>query len=262
MTDLHERFREWLLAGAPGEPARDAALHASACDRCLADVGALDALFAVSVAGAEVPFLPAGMSLATSTPGVRALRALSGVTAVGLLVLAAMIGAGALRENTGGWGIAADPTASPDGEGILAGGPSFTPAASTDPGTPSPSADENAAESEKATAGEVPNEPTPTQPPFVAPPPPPVTPDPTTAVTPGPTVAATPEPTAVPTVEPTTAPTPIPTVPATPLPTPEPTPEPTPVSSNCTNGIDDDSDGLIDLLDPGCLLPAEDEFAA
>ncbi|HUH07344.1 MAG TPA: hypothetical protein VML96_06005, partial [Egibacteraceae bacterium] len=60
MTDLHERFRDWLLAGAPGEPARDAALHASACDRCLADVAALDALFAVNVAGAEVPLLPAG----------------------------------------------------------------------------------------------------------------------------------------------------------------------------------------------------------
>ena len=28
MTDLHGRFREWLLAGAQGEPPRDAALHA------------------------------------------------------------------------------------------------------------------------------------------------------------------------------------------------------------------------------------------
>jgi hypothetical protein len=229
MTDLHERFREWLLSGAPGEPARDAALHASACDRCLADVAALDALRAVDVAAAEVPFLPAGLHRPIRTPGARALRALSGVTAVGLLVLAAMIGAGALRENAGGPGVAADPTESPDGEGILAGGPSLAAIPSADPGSPSPtaSADETAAASDEPAASEVAGGPTPTQPPFVAPPPPAITPGPTAAVTPRPTTAATPVPTVAPT-EPPTA-TPAPTVAATPVPpTPPPTAEPTP----------------------------------
>jgi hypothetical protein len=222
MTDLHERFRDWLLAGAPGEPARDAALHASACDRCLADVAALDALLAVEVAGAEVPFLSAA-TRPIRTPGVRALRALSAVTAVGLLVLAAMIGAGAFRENTGGAGLATDPTESPDGEGILAGGPSSTQVASADQGSRSPtsSADEGASQASAVATGA-----TPTQPPFLAPPPPAITPGPTTAATPRPTTAATPLPTPAPT-EPSTA-TPTPTGAATPVPTPEPTPDPTP----------------------------------
>lgn len=236
MTDLHERFREWLLAGAPGEPARGAALHASACDRCLADVAALDALLVVDVAGAEMPFLTAGAPRPARTTGVRAQRALSGVTAVGLLVLAAMIGAGALRENTGGPGVAVDPTESPDGEGILAGGPSFTPAPSVDPGSRSPTAvaEESTGASQEPEASEIATGATPTQPPFVAPPPPAVTPGPTTAVTPQPTTtAATPVPTAAsteptPTPTPTVAATPLPTAAPTPTPTPEPTPTPTP----------------------------------
>jgi outer membrane biosynthesis protein TonB len=224
MTDLHERFRDWLLAGAPGEPARDAALHASGCDRCLADLGALDALLAVDVAGADVPFLPAGAARPIRAPGVRALRALSGVTAVGLLVLAAMIGAGALRDNTGGPGVAVNPTESPDGEGILAGGPTSTPAPSGDPGSPIASAAESAGASDAPEASEVAASAMPTTPPFVAPPPPPVTPGPTTAVTPAPTTAATPAPTPAPTAPPTA--TPAPSVTATPVP---PTPTPTPV---------------------------------
>jgi hypothetical protein len=227
MSELHERFREWLLAGAPGEPPRDAALHASACDRCLRDVAAMDALFAVDVAGARLPLLPDAAPGPTRTAGVRALRALSGVTAVGLLVLAAMIGAGALRENTSGSGVATDPTQSPDGEGILAGGPTFTPAASASVAAPSSiaSADESAGATEEPAASDAPGGATPTQPPFVAPPPPAVTPGPTTAITPLPTSASTPVPTVVPTASPTA--TASPTVAATPIPTPVPTPPPT-----------------------------------
>ena len=225
MTELHQRFREWLLAGAPGEPPRDAALHASACDRCLRDVAAMDALRVVDVAGAELPLLPAGAPRPMRSPGVRALRALSGVTAVGLLVLAAMIGAGALRENTSGPGVASDPTQSPDGEGILAGGPTFTPAASANAPSPTASADQSAGTSGEPTASEVAGEATPTQPPFVAPPPPAVTPGPTAAITPPPTAAPTPVPTVAPTDPPTA--TPSPTVAATPTPTPVPTPVPT-----------------------------------
>lgn len=227
MTDLHGRFREWLLAGAHGEPPRDAALHASACDRCLRDVAAMDALLAVDVAGAEVPLLPLGAPRPIRSSGLRALRALSGVTAVGLLVLAAMIGAGALRENTGASGVATDPTGSPDGEGILAGVPTVTAPPSSNEAAPSSteSADRSAAASEAPTPSEVAGEATP-QPPFVAPPPPAITPGPTAATTPRPTIAATPAPTLVPTDPP--APTPSPTVAATPTPTPPPTPDPTP----------------------------------
>lgn len=223
MTDLHGRFRAWLLDGARAEPARDAALHASACSRCLADVAAFDALLAVDVKGADVPFLPVGVPRPLRTPAVQALRAVSGIAAVGVLVLAAMVGAGALRDDTAGTGIATGPTESPDGEGILAGGPSVA-AASVDPASPSttPSPDASDRAAEEPASSEIPGEATPTLPPFVAPPPPAITPGPTAAVTPGPTAAATPAPTPVM----TPAPTPVPT--ATPLmPTATPSPLPT-----------------------------------
>ena len=227
MTDLHEKFREWLLAGAPGEPPRDAALHASACDRCLADVAAVDALLAVEVAGAELPIIPVGEPKPMLGPGTRAVRTISGAAAVGLLVLAAMIGAGSLREDSAGPGAAMNPTESPGGEGILAGAPSLTPAASAIAATPSPSASatESAVPSEDPLASDVATAAAPTQPPFVAPPPPAIPPGPTTAATPQPTTAVTP----LPTAQPTPAPTAVPTTPATPEPTPEPTAEPTPI---------------------------------
>lgn len=228
MTDLHERFREWLLAGASGEPPRDAALHASACDRCLADVAALDALVAVDVAGADAPILPAGVPRTAHPSGVRALRALTGVTAVALLAVAVFIGAGALRDDDLEPGAATGPTASPEGEGILGGGPSLAATASNGPESTSPSASasERAASSEEPEPSEVATGPTPTQPPFVAPPPPAATPGPTAAVTPRPTIGGTPVPTAAPTAVPTAAPTPV--VTATPVPTPTPTPTPPP----------------------------------
>src|SRR5690606_23297236 len=166
-----------------------------ACERCLADVAAADALLALDVTGAEVPVLAAGDPRPIPGPGVRAIRALSGVAAVGLLVVAAMIGAGALREDGAGPGAAAlDPTESPDGEGILAGTPSFTPLPSVMVEMPSPSASatERAEPSEEPSASEVATGAAPTQPPFVAPPPPAITPGPTAAVTPRPTTAATP----------------------------------------------------------------------
>lgn len=231
MTDLHERFRDWLLAGAPGDPPRDAALHASACDRCLADVAAVDALLAVDVVGAAVPALSAGDPRPIPGPGIRALRALSGVAAVGLLVVAVMIGAGALRDDGAGPGAAVAPTDSPDGEGILAGTPAFTPLPSATALAPSPSASasERAEPSEDPLASDVAaTAAAPTQPPFVAPPPPAITPGPTIRATPRPTTAATPVPTAAPTAPSTPAATAAPTTPPTPAPTPQPTVVPTP----------------------------------
>jgi len=61
---------------------------------------------------------------------------------------------------------------------------------------------------------------------------------------------------------PTPAPTPVPT-PAPPTPSPAPTPTPTtPPSSACSDGVDNDSDGLVDFPDdPGCDSESDnDEF--
>ena len=89
-------------------------------------------------------------------------------------------------------------------------------------------------------------------------PPPPATP------IPAPTATATlpPTPSASP---PSATPTPTP-VPATPTPSPQPTeaPIPTPsptMSVDCSDGVDNDGDLFVDLLDPGCLLFG-DEFRA
>lgn len=228
MTDLHDRFREWLLSGAPDDPPRGAALHASACDRCLSDIASLDALFAVDVAGATVPALPVGAKAAIHPPALGVLRVMGGVTAAALLVVAVMVGAGALREGAADPAVAGDPVETPAGEGILAGMPSFAPATPGETRTPSPSASagESAGASEQPAESEVASGLTPTQPPFVAPPPPPITPGPTPAVTPQPTTAAT----AAPTTPPTSGPTPVPSTPP-PLPTPTPAPLPTPPPS-------------------------------
>lgn len=95
------------------------------------------------------------------------------------------------------------------------------------------------------------------------------TPEPTSPATPGaePTSPA-PSPTAAPATpppsstepSPTATPSPADTPSPTPQPTPSATPEPTAPSPNaCADGIDNDGDGLIDLLDPGCLLGMRDD---
>ncbi|HET6379957.1 MAG TPA: sigma factor-like helix-turn-helix DNA-binding protein [candidate division Zixibacteria bacterium] len=82
--------------------------------------------------------------------------------------------------------------------------------------------------------------------------------------TPEPSASAAPVPSGTPTAQPdpTTAPTATPTPePSTPEPTPTPepstTPEP-PATGECADGIDNDDDGFLDLLDPGCLLGLRD----
>jgi len=227
--DHHDRFREWLLAGARGEPARDMAVHASACEGCLADVAALDGLLAVNVGAADVPAVPVGAYVAPQSSTVRILRAVSGVTAVGLLVMAAMIGAGSLRDREGGPGIGAAPTRTPIGEGVLGG--AAGPGTSTSPGAGSstpPSARATRTPDESLDPGGASAGPTGTLPPFVAPPPPPITPGPT----PTPPAVATPQPTAPPTAATTTTPAPTAQASPTPLPTvvPTPTPIPTPTA--------------------------------
>ncbi len=77
----------------------------------------------------------------------------------------------------------------------------------------------------------------------------------------------TPVPTPVPTPLPTPSPTPVPTPQPTPVPTPSPTPAPTPAPTPpptfaCSDGIDNDGDGLTDFpSDPGCSSANDnDEF--
>ncbi|HEX5395582.1 MAG TPA: hypothetical protein VFX74_00680, partial [Candidatus Limnocylindria bacterium] len=55
VSDPHRAFGEWLVQEAPGEPPRDAALHASVCSECLRRVTALDALAEVDVGRALLP---------------------------------------------------------------------------------------------------------------------------------------------------------------------------------------------------------------
>lgn len=53
--DLHERFVSWLLAGAPGDPSRDAAIHASLCADCERWIAAHDALQGIDPGRAPLP---------------------------------------------------------------------------------------------------------------------------------------------------------------------------------------------------------------
>ena len=237
MSDPHDRFADWLAAGAVGDPARDVALHASFCPTCLQLAAALDALALVDP-GAED--LPAGVApLPHPRGGMVLARRAAAVAAVGVLGVATAIGAGALLRPEEPPGIAAAPTSTPFREAVLggAGSPSSaseTPTASADPSSASaePSASATgpteslggAATPPPLTAGTprppvviVPpaGTPRPTRPPAPTP-----TPPPSAVVTPAPTGVPTPTP-----LPPTPPPTPVPTPPP---PTPQPPPTPTP----------------------------------
>ena len=53
--DPHQRFHEWLAAGAEGEPPRDLAIHASVCAGCQESIAALDRLAMVDSGRAAMP---------------------------------------------------------------------------------------------------------------------------------------------------------------------------------------------------------------
>jgi hypothetical protein len=223
VTDLHDQFRAWLADGAPGEPGRDVALHASGCDSCLRDAAALDALAAIDVG--EAPILPVRVSAPASgrTTPIPLVRALSGVAAVVLIAVALGMGIGALLDQPAGDEVGFAATPSPVAEGVLSGvgGAVETPTPSAS-GTPDATADgEPSAEISPSFEAS----PTPVAGPVG--PPAPVAPAPTSALTPP---VGTPRPTATPTPQPATpAPTPVPTPPPTPAPTLAPTPSPTPL---------------------------------
>jgi hypothetical protein len=239
VNEAHQRFREWLTAGAEGDPPRDVAVHASLCAECRRSIATLDLLAMINPGMASMPAEP--------TDRERGRLAMAGrlVGATAVLFSAAILGVG-VSQLIG--------VSHPNGPVAQA----------------SPSPDQNvlgAIAPQQPTEGATPTLPpetlTPlgTTPPIEGPPPPVATPQP--FVPPAPTPIPTPKPTAVPTSSAGPSSTPLPTDTATPAPTdtPTPTPEPTatPAPPQCSNGIDDDGDGYVDLADPSCTDASDDD---
>lgn len=224
MNEPHQRFQDWLTAGAEGDPPRDAAVHASVCTSCRQSIAALDRLAAVDPGRAPMP------EAAVVGPREELARAarLGGIAAA-VLVGAVLLGIGASRligltrgdapiaeaSQTPAQGVlGGTATPQPSGDGFLespgesAGGVATAVATPRPGGGPTPkpgsSARPTATPGASSTTG-----PTPT-PSGV----PTGNPTPTLAPTPTPTIA--PEPTPTPTPTPTPIPTPAPSVPDAP----------------------------------------------
>lgn len=290
MTDLHDRLAEWLAEAAPGDPPRDLALHASGCVECMARASAIDALADVDPSRAPEP--PPHVGGATRPAGVLPVaRAVAALATMGLLVAAVLVGAGALIGDRSPAGSGSHPEASgTPGEGVL--GAAASDLATSPPSkeeeqspSPSPAATATATETATATADESPDGTTDPEPATAdrAETSAPVLPAPTTiavpAGTPRPTAPpATPAPAPTPTPVPAATPSPTPPPPPTPTPAPTPTDEPAPVptptptptpadgesaasDASCENGLDDDGDLLVDLLDPGCVVGSHESDA-
>ena len=207
-TDPHLRFGEWLLAGAPGEPARDLALHASVCPGCMARIAALDLLAAVDTGHAKPP---SSAALRRQPAGARRGAGRYAEALFGAIVVAGLIGLGVrvidLRALAGPAGPNADGTPA---QAVLGGTgrPSLTP---------EPTASKPAASASQTTAVTPTPVPQPVNPPVATPRPAtprPSTPQPSASTpgatpTPTPTSAASATPTAEPTL--TNSPTPTPT---------------------------------------------------
>lgn len=241
MNEPHQRFHDWLTAGADGEPPRDAAVHASVCAACRQSIAALDLLAMVNTGLAAMPAEPTGREHGRLVMVGRLL----GATAI--LFSAAMLGVG-ISQLVGvspGRGPVAQASPTPE-QSVL--GETATPQPTEVAATPLGTAPET------------------------------LTPLGTAAPTHAPPAAtaipwrppATPIPTAVPTAPP---PTPIPSDPGTPIPSESPTPVPTattvptatPVPSlpQCSDGIDNDGDTLIDFpADLGCTDALDNDEAA
>jgi hypothetical protein len=247
--DLHDRFATWLGAGADTGLPRDVAVHAMVCPDCRELTAAADALLTVDFDQAPMPPLRPAMAL--SSPRIMVLAGRF------LLTSAAVIGVG-----VGSIGAAqllgTMPTPTPRAA-VLAGegGPAASRSADATPSArPTPSRSPRASRTPSPKPTPTPAAtPAPTPPPAVGQPPPPVGPPPPPIATPAPTVPPTPTP--QPTVPVTPAPTPVPTPSPTLAPTPSPTP--TPPATQCSDGVDNDGDLLIDLLDPGCTGPEDND---
>lgn len=281
MTSLHEEVQEWLCAGAIGNPARDHAVHAAFCPACLAAADGLDALRAVDIAGSDEP---SRLAVGALPP-----RRFADLTYVGTAVASVLVIAVVLVVQA--WPLIPDvPRIDVDpgrrvAEEVLSGAGAGPSAGSTDPfppneagvpdsDRPSPSDDTEpggppASGGQDPIGGEIPQPspipagPDPSTPPPIGPEP---TPQPSLPAPP----TATPEPTSPPTLEPTAPPTLEPTAPPTAEPTAPPTAPPTVEPSDtalaeCSDGIDNDGDGLFDFGlfgDPDCTGPDDDSEAS
>lgn len=125
--------------------------------------------------------------------------------------------------------------------------------------TESPSPQPSPTRSRRTTA---PPPPPPPAPAPVAPAEPEPSPQPSPDPDPSPSPSPSPEPS--PTTSPTPSPKPSPSPSPSPKPSPSPTPSPKPSPSPadlpaCSNGIDDDGDGKIDMDDVGCFDEEDDD---
>ncbi|MCV0404018.1 MAG: hypothetical protein K5924_09985 [Chloroflexi bacterium] len=234
MSDVHDRFDAWLDSAGQPELARDVAMHASGCDRCLRQAIAIDGLLTIDVGHAPAPPVLDPGAIGTFTTSSRSqMRLGAWALAVSVVVAAGVMGItnlpGLIAEPT----TALDPPA-PTAEGILGGGPepstlpgSASAVSSESARPPRPSPTESPTASPSPTEAERPEVATVT--PRTAAPTidSTVGPIPTTPVpTPRPTITAPATPSPTPSSPSPTPPTPSPTPP--PTPSPSPTPEPTP----------------------------------
>lgn len=242
-TDLHERFDAWLRTGAPEDPPRDAAIHASVCDECLRKVAALDSLATVDLGAAP---LPPSLGIARpARPMRRPAFAMGAVVVMAVAVATGAIAAPLLLRHRGAaeqqvQAATGTPVPSARRSVSLVPGGVSPPTMTATPTAAAPSSAEEMSPRPTAFRTTAPGSVAPTRTPAASP-------RPTTAVTP--TLAATATPIA----------TPLETVVSTP--TASPTPAPTAVPDDCADGVDNDGDGAIDLLDPGCTLGTYEAFA-
>ena len=119
--DLHERFLDWLFAGAKGDPPRDVALHASVCPDCSQWIAAYDALAGIDPGRAPLPpSHPIAEPYSTAWSAVRVAAAASSVAVVaaaGLFAFGPLRGGGVFGAGTGATqgvlGVTGVPQASP-----------------------------------------------------------------------------------------------------------------------------------------------------
>lgn len=235
MNEGHQRFQDWLTAGAEGDPPRDLAVHASVCAACQQSIAALDELALVNTGLASMPGTPTGRERSRLVLAGR----LVGATAV--LFSAALLGVGASQligvARPGGEVAQATATPSAD-QGVL--GQTATP-------QPSPSGEATPSVTQEtltplATPG----------PTHLGPP----------SATPWPIWQPTPRPIATPISTPTLSPSATASASASASESPSASAtESTPPLPQCSDGIDNDFDGFTDSvgLDPGCTDPSDND---
>jgi hypothetical protein len=218
MNEAHQRFHDWLTAGAEGDPPRDVAVHASVCAECRQSIDAFDRLTLVDPGLASVPAEPTGRERGRLAAAGR----LIGATAVLFSALILGVGVSQLIGVSRTNAPVAQASSTPD-QNVL--GETATP----QPGPEVPPTPEEAPSETLTPLGT----PVPTQPqPAVTPIPrrtPAPTPIPTAVATPIATPIATPSGLPTDSLMPTPSPTPTPTPspsPSEPPPTPSPTPSP------------------------------------